>query len=118
MPNLRDSLSFQQRSAPTVAEGLNRPARWPSDPAQGYVVAAEVLYLKGTEAVQAARLQGDQPAVITIRNSAQARAIDNTWRAVDARNPARVFTITSAALGDDRTFVQVLAVQKRGDVNG
>jgi head-tail adaptor len=41
---------------------------------------AKFLFLRGGETVQAARLEGRQPIVVTIRNSAAARAITTGWR--------------------------------------
>lgn len=51
-----------------------------------FTVAAHVQYLRGGEAVMAARLQSKQPAIITVRRSAQAREITSEWRVkVDGR---------------------------------
>ena len=115
--DLFDRYSFQPRAGGTIVSGLDRPGAW--DASAAYVCAAQTVYLKGSE-VQAARLQGDQPAVLTIRSCQAAQAIDDTWRAVDARNPARVLQILSAAPNklQPRAFIDVLAVQKRGDPNG
>ena len=46
-----------------------------------FTLAAHVLYLRGSEAVMQARLQSKNPAIITVRESSQARAITSEWRA-------------------------------------
>jgi len=50
-----------------------------------FVVWAEVLRLRGGEGVIAARLEGKQPVVITVRQSAATRLIKADWRARDKR---------------------------------
>lgn len=57
---------------------------------QGWVLrticAAHVRYLRGSEAVMQARLQSKAPAVVTIRDSADARQVTSEWRVhVDGR---------------------------------
>lgn len=42
-------------------------------------------YLRGGETVQAARLEGRQPVVVTVYNSLAARSIDESWRMRDLR---------------------------------
>ena len=41
-----------------------------------------VRYLRGGESVMQARMQSRSPAILTIRNSASARAVTSEWRAV------------------------------------
>ena len=55
---------------------------------------AHFRFLRGGETVQAARLEGKQPVVVTIPNSAAARAITSAWRMRDVN----AGTLTS---GDD-----------------
>lgn len=45
-----------------------------------FVEWAGVRYLRGTEAVMAARMQSRTPVIVTIRNSARARQITSEWR--------------------------------------
>jgi head-tail adaptor len=54
---------------------------WDTDNA--VMARAHFLYLRGGETVQAARLQGRQPIVVTIRNSEDARSITAGWRMRD-----------------------------------
>lgn len=63
-----------------------------------FMVWAKVAYLRGGESVLGQRLEGVQPAIITVRASRQAAAIDNSWRAIAAGQlgaPDEVFAVTS-----------------------
>lgn len=112
--DLKDRYTLQQRQTSALVGGLNKPGGW----SVGFTVWAQTQFLHGTEAVQSARLQGVQPVIITVRASSQTRPIDNTWQAVDARDPSRVFNITGAEISPDRAWVQLLAVTKKGQANG
>lgn len=46
-----------------------------------FTLAAHVLYLRGSEAVMQARLQSKNPAIITVRDFPESRAITSEWRA-------------------------------------
>jgi len=50
------------------------------DTADAVEARANLMFLRGGETVQAARLQGKQPIVVTIHNSAEARQITAGWR--------------------------------------
>jgi hypothetical protein len=50
--------------------------------------SAKVMPLKGGEGVKQQRLAGEQPVVIVVRRDSGTRAIDNSWRAYDARRAA------------------------------
>ena len=105
---LRDRYTFQRQGAPV------------GDADQGayadvLTCAAATAFLRGGEGVQAQRLQGSQPVVLTIRVCAAARQITNAWRAVDARDASRVFDVTGVEPNkDDIAFLDVLAVRKVG----
>jgi hypothetical protein len=77
--------------------------------------SARIKSLTGGEAVQAARLQGSQPVVVFLQPSALNRAIDNSYRLVDAIS-LQIFDITSATVSEDRSDVEVLATAKSGDL--
>ena len=65
--------------------------------------------LRGSEAVQAARLAGRQPTVITIRHFQAARSVTTAWRIVDARS-GEVFNIRAAPVEtEDRQYLEILA---------
>lgn len=48
-------------------------------------IAAHFRYLRGGEVVQAARLEGRQPVVVTVRVNAWTRQITSDWRMRDLR---------------------------------
>ena len=96
---LRERVQFQSRA--TVADdgfGANVPGgpfehrftRW-----------ASYLPLRGGETVQASRLQGRQPMIVRVRQSAQTLEADASWRLVDARDPSRVFAIVGPPTDPD-----------------
>ena len=116
--DLRARYTFPRRTAAQGVNNIDVPGDWGAAAPDAYTCAAQTTWLKGTEAVQAARLQGSQPVILTIRASAAARLIDDSWRAVDARDAERVFDITSATLTADRAWVEILATWKRGDTDG
>lgn len=71
--------------------------------------AAHRQWLRGGESVFAARLESRQPAIITVRDSAQARSVTADWRAVDTRD-GRIYNIReNPKESDDRRFLEMLA---------
>lgn len=96
--SLRDRLHFQQRLVGQDGFGNERPGEWQTM----FTAAAELIPLRGTETVMAARLAGMQPYVIRIRSSTQSRLVDTSWRIVDARRPERIFNITAIVDPDNR----------------
>lgn len=79
-----------------------------SDFVEQFIVAAKVSAKFGGEAVTAARLTGQQPVTIVVRQSAQTRMITTDWRARDARN-GEVYAIRSIVDPDDRcAFFEIL----------
>lgn len=46
-----------------------------------FTVWGAVKYLRGTEVVMQARMQSRRPAILTIRDSAQARLVTSEWHA-------------------------------------
>ena len=107
-----DRYAFQREGEPVGAADQGEFA-------DVFSCAAQTVYLRGGEGVQAARLQGEQPVVITIRTCTQARQVDNTWRIVDARDRSRVFNITGVEQNAvDRGFIDILAKRAVGQPNG
>lgn len=73
-----------------------------------FVVAAKVQAKFGGEAVTAARLVGQQPVTIIVRQSSQTRLIAVDWRARDVRDNS-IFGIRSIVDPDDkRAFLEIL----------
>lgn len=79
----------------------------------GFTVAAGVDYLRGSETAVTNRLQGLQPAAITIRDSNQARAITAGYRAVIIAGRGvrvgEVFNVTAVAPARKLGFLNVMA---------
>lgn len=110
---LRDRYTFQTRGPDLVRDGLDQRGDWGGD----LTVWASTRPLVGSEAVQAERLQGKQPAVITVRASSATKAIDNSWRAVDARDASQVYDILSAVPSADLATIDILAVRQAGQTS-
>lgn len=73
-----------------------------------FTAATNRKWLRGGESVMAARLENRQTAILTIRNSAQARQIDNDWRAVDRRD-GRVYNVRETPReSDDSAWLELL----------
>ncbi|QKK18646.1 head-tail adaptor protein [Rhizobium indicum] len=104
---LREKLLFQRRAI--VDDGFgNESGDWETE----FTAAAELIPLKGGEPVMAARLSGVQPFIIKIRGCNAARSVTPAWRAVDARNPARLFNITAAVDPDNKNaWIDIMATQ-------
>ena len=67
-----------------------------------------VLYKRGTEAAEQARMLSQRPVVFTIRSSSQSRRITSEWRAVMG---GRVYDIREDPTPTpDRAFLQMLAI--------
>ena len=72
-----------------------------------FVVWARRRYLRGGEGVQAARLEGKQPLILTIRRSSQSQRITSEWRARDVRSGV-VYEIRSVEPTEDRRDFDLL----------
>lgn len=99
---MKDRIRFQQRALDANGERLGA---W----TDAFTVWAELIWLRGTEAVMQSRLQGRQPVVIVVRESSATRPIDNSWRGVDARQATHVFDIKSVAPSKEPGFLEILA---------
>lgn len=67
---------------------------------------AAFMFLRGGETVQAARLTGRQPVVVTIRNSVDAREVTSDWRMRDVRT-GTVYNVRTAIPSDDRAMIEL-----------
>lgn len=90
---LKQKLSFQHRTFGDDGYGNEVPGPWVS----AFTEYAELMPLRGGEAIMAARLQGTQTFVLRVRSFEASRSVTPEWRAVDARNSERVFNIKSIA---------------------
>lgn len=98
--NLFEKFAFE--GPVEVADGYGGVIQGWTDPVE---VRAAIQYLRGGETVQAARLQGKQPAVLRVRNSTTLRLVDPSWRARDTRTGV-VYNIRSVVRSDDRRWLE------------
>lgn len=104
---MRESLTFQVKVTSPDEYG-NEQTEW----ATQFTDAAELIPLKGGEPVIGARLTGTQPFVIRIRSHTKSRLVTTAYRAIDARNPSRIFNITSVANMDQKNaYLDMMATQ-------
>lgn len=107
---MRDRVHLQRRVAGDDGFGGSTPSGQFETVA---TVWAHLLPLRGSESVQASRLQGRQPYVVTIRQSSQTRELTSAWRIVDARNPNRIFAINAPPTDPDgkRALFEILVTE-------
>jgi hypothetical protein len=113
---MRERVLFQKRGLDDNNDPLGDWVTVASQAPDG-AWSVEIIRLRGGEAVQAQRLQGLQPVIIGARPCLVTRQLDSAWRAVDARS-GQIFEITNANLDETRTWVEVLATAKAGDLVG
>lgn len=78
---LREKVAFDRLIE--VQDGIGGiETRW-SEPEDAFCCRAQFIYSKGSEVVEAARLQGQATYKIKIRQSAAAREITSDWRMRD-----------------------------------
>jgi SPP1 family predicted phage head-tail adaptor len=94
---LRHRLRFEAR----VTQDTDQYGGAVTDWAEQFTVAAAVKAKFGGEAVTAARLDGRQPLIVTVRQSSDTRQITTDWRATDIYS-GDVLNIRSIADPDDR----------------
>ena len=94
--DMRERVRFEARAADDDGFG-NSSTDW----ATQFSRAAAYLMKPGSEAVQAARLQSQQPVTIIVRFDPDTQRITSEWRAVDERT-GEVFAIRAAADMDRR----------------
>lgn len=76
---------------------------------------AAFVYLRGTETVIAARLEGRQPIVVRVRRSSKTNQIDHDWQMRDLRDGAwdgdrwtgPVFAVRSIIPTEDRLYLDI-----------
>lgn len=108
---LRYRLNFQMRGDEDDGWGNVVPGAGPFETI--FTASAGMRPLRGSEVVQAARLAGRQPFVVTVRKSSLTRRVTTAWQLVDARNANRVFAITSPLADPDgrNQWLEFLAVE-------
>ena len=73
-----------------------------------FTVRADILYLRGGETVQAARLTGKQPVVVTVRRSSATAALSTADGMRDARTGTE-YQIRAIVPSSDRQFMEITA---------
>lgn len=115
--NFRRAGALRQRLhcqfAPPLDDGWGNPIPGAGDFTTQFTVAAGMRPRTGGEEVTAARLGGRQPYIVTVRNTPQTRQITTAWRLAAARNPGRVFAVTSPPADPDgkNQWLEFLAVE-------
>lgn len=69
---------------------------------------AHFKFLRGGETVQAARLSGRQPVVVTVRNHPSILAINAGWRMRDLETGKSYNVRTDPVRTDDRVWAEIL----------
>ncbi|WP_411036155.1 head-tail adaptor protein [Shinella sp. BYT-45] len=70
---------------------------------------ASFRFLRGGETVQASRLSGRQPVVVTVYDNSQTRAVRPSWRMRDARS-GEIYNVRSGPVPtDDRQYLEFTA---------
>ena len=100
---LRERVAFEKRAV--VSDGLGNER---SEFARQLTCAASIAAKFGGEAVTAARLSGQQPVVITVRQAKATLRITTDWRARDLRTDV-IYNIRSIADPDcDGAWLELL----------
>lgn len=109
---LRERLHFQQRGDGDDGMG-GPPTAGQGEFATVFTNSASMKPRTGGEGVDAARLNGRQPYVVTVRNTPETRSITVAWQLVDARNESRVFAVVSPPADPDgrNRWLEFLAIE-------
>lgn len=108
---LRERLHFQKRGDGDDGMGASMPGA--GDFVTVFTAAAAMKPRTGGEGVDAARLSGTQPFVVTVRNTSKTRDITIAWQLVDARDDSRVFAVVSPPADPDgrNAWLEFLATE-------
>ena len=100
---LREAVAFDRPTRISGPGGVTESG-W----AAGYGCRAEFIYQRGSETVEAARLQGRAIYRVKIRQSVQARAITTDWRMRDTRRDL-AFDLIEVDPVTDRRWIYIVA---------
>ena len=101
---LHDLYGFESRDAVDDGYGNAISGPW----VERFSRHCETIYLRGTENILAARLEGRQPVMLRVRCSGEAQAVNTDWRAHDKRS-GTYFNVRALTLSPDRAFLEILA---------
>ncbi len=107
---LRERVAFDQKAQSDTVYGIAA-----GDWEEQFREPARIRYLVGSEPVIAQRLQGIQPAVITVRANHLTRAVDSGWRIRDVRT-GKPFNIRSITPDEINAYIDLLC--ETGTVSG
>lgn len=100
--DLRDRIKFERRGLDSNGDALGP---WE----EAFSVAAQIIWLRGSEGALQMRMEGKQPVVMVVRSSAMTRDIKTSWRAENARDASQKFNITAVSPSKQSGFIDVLA---------
>lgn len=100
--SLYDKITFSTITEVPDGHGGFEPT--PTD----FTVRANIRYLRGGETVQAARLTGKQPVVVTVRRSSATAALTTDDKMRDARTGTE-YQIRAIVPTEDRQFMEITA---------
>lgn len=105
--DLHEMVAFEVREEVDDGYG-NTVGSW----VEAFRLQARIMPLKGSEAVLAARLEGQQPVIITVRYSPRSLKITSDWKARDVRTGFE-YAITSppANMDESQKFIDIMAVR-------
>lgn len=97
--SLRYRITFAERD--TVQDEYGNPSTGWVD---RFTVSANITAKVGTEAVEAARLAGRQPVILTVRRSADTRLVTTDWKAteLDSGTEFNIRTAIDPFIGDSQ----------------
>lgn len=100
---LRERVAFYMQTESPTSYGIAAGA-WDLQ----FTVDARIRPLLGSEPVLAQRLTGVQPVVITIRANDNAKRIDTSWQARNART-GKQYQIRAITPGERRDYLDLLS---------
>lgn len=104
-------LSFQKR-VETANDGLGNQL---TEFQEQFQTRARKHYLRGSNAVLSAKLEGRQPVLVQVRKSCRTEEVTADWRAVDVRTK-EIFNIRSIEPEENRQEISFIV--ERGVADG
>lgn len=107
---LWERLQFQKRGQ--GADGMGGEGPFGPYETQ-FTISAGLTPLQGGEAVMGSRLAGQQPYIVTVRQSTNTRLVTTDWQIVDDCNADRVFAISAPPTDPDgkRAWLEMLVTE-------
>lgn len=93
---LRERVAFERRAPADDGFGNEVSGEW----TEAFRCAARIRPARGGETIQAARLAGKQPVVITVRYNSNTRTVTTDWRVRDTRTET-IYNIRSIVNPDE-----------------